>query len=145
MPDKLHIIIDTREQRPWSFPPYLAYCERGTLTTGDYALYGDGDNFAIERKSLDDFVQTVGREWDRFLREINRMRSWPAQIVIVEANLIDIVNQSYNGALPPSFICKRIAQLAMQGVCVLFCGDVECAAGMAYKLLKERARQKELR
>ncbi len=142
--DKLHIIIDTREQRPWSFLPHLADCERGTLQTGDYALHGDGDNFAIERKSLNDFVSTIGADWDRFQREINRMRGWPAQVVIVEANLIDIVDERYNGTMQPSFICKRIAQLAMQGVCVLFCGDVECAAGMAYKVLKERAKQKGL-
>ena len=54
---EFRIIIDTREQTPWSFPPEIPV-EIGTLKTGDYALAGD-DAFAIERKSKDDFLGTI--------------------------------------------------------------------------------------
>ena len=54
---ELRIIIDTREQIPWSFPPEIPV-EIGTLKTGDYALAGD-DAFAIERKSKDDFLSLI--------------------------------------------------------------------------------------
>ena len=73
----LHIVIDTREQTPWHFHPEVATATRGTIKTGDYALLND-DGFAIERKSLNDFVGTIGKGWDRFCREIKRMDGWRA-------------------------------------------------------------------
>ena len=60
------IIIDTREQRPWVFPAYAAV-RVGTLKQGDYALEGD-DRYAIERKSLEDFIGTIFSGWERFKR-----------------------------------------------------------------------------
>ena len=60
------IIIDTREQRPWVFPAYVAV-RVDTLKQGDYALEGD-DRYAIERKSLEDFIGTIFSGWERFKR-----------------------------------------------------------------------------
>lgn len=84
---KLKIIIDTREQSPWSFPDHLAECKRGTIKTGDYCLKNDS-KFAIERKSLDDFLGTISTGWNRFLREIGRMdaASFPAKVIIIEGD-----------------------------------------------------------
>ena len=81
--DPLRIIIDTREQRPWRFPPEAAFVRRGTLSAGDYALEED-TAFAIERKSLDDFIGTVSTGWERFQRELERMGGYAARCVIVE-------------------------------------------------------------
>jgi ERCC4-type nuclease len=88
----LKIIIDTREQSPWSFPPECAVTVRGTLSAGDYAIYGD-DSFAIERKSLDDFLGTISSGWERFQRELKRMESasFPARIIIVEGDFVSIM------------------------------------------------------
>lgn len=135
----LDIVVDTREQTPWVFPVELATVRRGTLNAGDYALDGDY-NFAIERKSLDDYVGTVSRDWDRFQRELDRMRAaqFPALVVIVEGGLLQIILGQYNGATLPKFIIKRTAQLIMQGCAVVFADNPETAAGMAYRILKER-------
>lgn len=148
----LRIVIDTREQRPWSFPPDLAEVRIGTLRTGDYALVGD-DAFAIERKSLDDFLGTVSTGWERFLREIGRMEGsdFAARVVIVEADFEaccfrqtpdgTLIPPSHNHPrLTPAFVARRIAELTMMGVSVLFGGCADYAAALAFALLKERSR-----
>ncbi len=149
MPERIHIIIDTREQRPWAFDPAQARVSMGTLRTADYALAGD-DGFAIERKSLDDFLGTISGGWDRFCREIERMRDWPAKVIIVEADFerccfrVDasgnlLAPEHSHPMLTPQFVAMRIADLTMRGVSVLFAGNASYAAGLAYRILLERA------
>lgn len=147
--EPIHIIIDTREQRPWAFDPQFARVSVGTVPTADYALAGD-DGFAIERKSLDDFLGTISTGWGRFLREIDRMAGWPAKVIIVESDFErccfctdengELIAPDHNHPkLTPQFITKRIAQLSMQGCSVLFAGDPELAAAMACAILRIRS------
>jgi len=141
------IIIDTREQRPWSFSPDVAKCRVETLKTGDYAIVGD-DGFAIERKSLDDFLATISSGWERFLREIDRMKEFAAKVIIVEGDFVQFVFRFEEGVLlapdhchpnlTPQFVMKRVAQLSLMGVSVLFAKNSELAAVMAFAILKER-------
>lgn len=42
------IIVDTREQQPWTFEEYVVANKK--LDTGDYSIEGLQDFFAIERK-----------------------------------------------------------------------------------------------
>jgi ERCC4-type nuclease len=136
--DPLRIIIDTREQRPWRFPPEAAVVRRGTLSAGDYALEGD-TAFAIERKSLDDFIGTTSSGWERFQRELERMGGYAVRCVIVEGALIDILMGRHNHPMvTPAFILKRIAQLTLDGVSVLLADGSRAAAGLAYAVLRER-------
>jgi len=148
---RLHIIIDTREQSPWAFDPAAVEAEIGTLKTADYALEGD-DAFGIERKSMDDFLGTISSGWERFEREIERMAGWVAKLIIVEGDYATCCfSQTLDGELePPShrhymltpqFVEKRIAQLSMRGVSVLFATDCHLAAGLATALFRERQYQ----
>jgi ERCC4-type nuclease len=140
----LHIVIDTSEQQPWHFPSHLAVVSRGNLNTGDYAL-ADDQGFAIERKSINDFAGTMSAGWERFQDEIERMkRDFPANVIMVEANITQVVNHEYNHpkVLPP-FLFKRIAYLLMNSISVVFADNPVTAAGLAYTILKERARQLE--
>ena len=154
MDKKRAIIIDTREQRPWAFPPY-AVTRVATLKQGDYALEGD-ERFAIERKSLDDFIGTVFSGWDRFRRELERMAraDFAAKVIIVEADfhqlcfsvaedgrLIAPEHRHYN--VTPQAVMSRIAELAFMGVTCLFCRDAGHAAMMAYFLLMKRLEELE--
>lgn len=141
------IAIDTREQRPWHFPPDVATVRRETLHTGDYALYSD-EGFAIERKSLDDFIGTLSSGWDRFIREIKRMESWPAKVIIVEGRFLEMVYwedcdiivapKHSHFKCSPAFVMKRIAELTMLGVSVILAENPELASAMAYRILLER-------
>lgn len=142
------ITIDTREQRPWSFPEFVE-TEIGTLQTGDYAIKGDA-GFAIERKSVDDFAGTISTGWPRFCREIRRMddAGFPAKVIIVEADFSEFCFRAMAGEilppvhehvqLLPQFIMKRVAELTMRGCSVLFCGSAALASNMALKIFIER-------
>jgi len=61
----MKILVDTREQTPWSFPK-TEQVERAGLTTGDYSLAGLEGLVAIERKSLEDFVSCCGKGRERW-------------------------------------------------------------------------------
>lgn len=146
--EPMPVIIDTREQRPWHFSPDVVSARVGTLKTGDYALVGDS-TFAIERKSLDDFLGTISSRWPVFCKEIGRMEGWTAKVIIVEGDYrlccfrIDADGNMRCPAhdhdnLTPQFVMKRIAQLTMRGVSVLFAHDAELAAGLATAVLRER-------
>lgn len=52
----MRILIDTREQQPFSFTRYEVATEPATLPVGDYSLPGFEDWAAIERKSLEDLI-----------------------------------------------------------------------------------------
>lgn len=145
------IIIDTREQTPWSFPPDIQ-TEIDTLRTGDYALKGDA-KFAIERKSADDFVGTISLGWHRFIKEIMRMEKagFVEKIVIVETDFETFCYRTMQGVIlppdhehtrcTPQFLMKRIAELTMRGVHVIFAGNAEYAAAIALRIFWERNEQ----
>lgn len=141
------IVIDTREQRPWSFPPHIE-TEIGTLRTGDYAIKGD-DRFAIERKSADDFVGTISLGWCRFVKELNRMDAqFDAKVIIIEADFETFCFRTGSGVIlppdhehtrcTPQFVMKRIAELTMRNVSVLFAGNAELASAIALRIFIER-------
>lgn len=82
------ILMDSREQRPFAFsgPRYEGVAvETGTLAVGDYSLAGLTDRVAVERKELSDLVQCLGRERERFERELQRGAALDAFAVVVEA------------------------------------------------------------
>lgn len=155
----LHIIIDSREQAPWAWDPSDATTEIGGLTAGDYALATDTETpkrkgalrpvrFAIERKSLEDFLGTISTGWDRFQRELTRMESFPARVVIVEGDFESVCfSEGAAGVIPPphnhpglrpAFVARRVAELSMMGVSVLMAGDSQMAAGLALHVFRRR-------
>ncbi len=83
---QLQILRDNREQTGWDFTDFDAQVSGETITTGDYTLVEfcdhepDNDTyfpqFAVERKSGEDFVSSVTRDRDRFLAEIKRASEW---------------------------------------------------------------------
>lgn len=96
------IIVDTREQRPYTFANIEAdkrdgggivpvAVRVGTLASGDYSLDGFEDRIAVERKSLADLYGTLGKGRERFERELARLDRMDAACVIVEACWHEII------------------------------------------------------
>ncbi len=84
MTDEFTILVDTREQTPWEFAyPTL----RGSLKTGDYSVQGLENVVSLERKSLGDLVQSVTWERERFIREVERLATFPVRAIVVEAHM----------------------------------------------------------
>ncbi len=84
-PESITAIIDTREQTPLDLSPLRS--ERGTLDTGD--LHGKGleSVIRIERKSLEDLVACVGRERERFDKEVQRLLAYPVRVLLGRVNM----------------------------------------------------------
>ena len=87
------IIIDTREQAPFTFANLPS--EPGTLDAGDYSVRGLEHLVAVERKSVDDLLACVGRERGRFKRELQRLRAYRFRLLIVEASAADLAQGVY--------------------------------------------------
>lgn len=83
----MRVIVDSREQAPFPFrgPRYEGVTvEVGTLSVGDYSLAGLADKVAVERKELSDLVACLGRERERFERELARGAALDAFCVVVD-------------------------------------------------------------
>ena len=88
----LTIVIDSREQRPYSFEGHNTTVQG--LPIGDYSLLNCPD-IAIERKSVDDLAGSLTRGRDRFKRELQKGAVIPYFALVVEASLNDLANGKY--------------------------------------------------
>jgi len=85
---KLTIIIDTREQKPYSFSSVKTEFDivRGTLKTGDYSLKGFEDKITVERKSMSDAFGSFGNGRKRLEKEMIRMGKFTFVAFVIEAD-----------------------------------------------------------
>lgn len=80
------VVIDTREQTPWTFPDKIKTIRRG-IHFGDYTLDGLDEIVAIERKSPMDMIGCVGQSRDRFEKHLYGLADRPFAHVIIECSL----------------------------------------------------------
>jgi hypothetical protein len=123
----MKIVIDSREQAPFTFE-HARYsgtvAEVGTLDTGDYSLGGLTDRVAVERKSLSDLVACLGRERERFERELQRAVALDAFAVAIEASWSELAGGRYRSQLNPHSACQSVlAFTARYRIPFLFCGS----------------------
>jgi len=134
---KYTIIKDTREQQGWTFSPYgdIEGMEVATVKTGDYTIKGYEDLVAIERKkSPTELALNLGKEIDRFEREMERMSRIPHAFVLCEFNYKDLIDYPKGITVPAAaakssrmngpFMLKKINELQIKyGVQFMFCGS----------------------
>lgn len=120
----MQIIVDTREQTPWTFEdqPEIS-THRAMLKAGDYSVRGLEERVAIERKSVDDWTGTVLRDRARFYRELELLRGYAFACVIVEASVRDIMAGRYKSEARPAAVLGFIAEVTVaQRVPVILAG-----------------------
>jgi len=83
IPSGLVLVIDTREQAPYT--PGGVPSLRRKLDYGDYSIKGFERQVSVERKSLDDFYLSIGRNRDRFKRMLERMQEAEFRGLVIEA------------------------------------------------------------
>jgi len=143
----LTIIVDTREQTPWSFSGYgdVRVITAG-LKSGDYSLAGHEHRIALERKSLPDLVGSLSTGRARFEREMERLAAMEFAAVLVEASAQDIVQHNYRSAMNPASVMQSIfAWTVRHRVPFLFCGSRAHAEYTAHGLLSKFLREHEAR
>ncbi|WP_081678681.1 ERCC4 domain-containing protein [Desulfocurvibacter africanus] len=96
------ILVDSREQAPFSFDRYECETASAGLATGDYSLAGLEDRVAVERKSLDDLIGCLmGAGRERFERELARAAALDRFAVVVEASFQDLAESRYRSRMKP--------------------------------------------
>jgi DNA excision repair protein ERCC-4 len=141
-------IIDTREQSPLDLEPLRTVA--GTLDTGDYSLRGLEHIVRIERKSLPDLVGCVGRERDRFEREVQRLLAFEVRVLVVEASWEQVESHcpampQWRGKVTSSQVVGSLLGWQAAGLSVHLCGDHQRAgqhvARLLYTVAKRRWRE----
>lgn len=134
----MRVVIDTREQAPFAFNGYEAEVLAGTLPTGDYSLAGLEDRVAVERKELGDLVACLGRERERFERELQRAAGLDAFMVVVESPWEALAKGNYRSALNPHAACQSVlAFQARYRIPFLFAGSRAAAEYATWGFLRQ--------
>lgn len=136
------VLVDRREQKPWSFSSALFGTQPATLATGDYSILGLEDRVAIERKSLGDLVGTVIRDWMRFRKELYRLAAFDFAAIIVEADVKDLWEGRFESEANPASVWGRCNDcMITHGVPVLWWGQRKYCEPAVGRLLLSLARK----
>lgn len=135
--ESIPVVVDTREQQPYGFDPVRFAVQRCALPAGDYSIAGLELEVAIERKSLNDFVGTVIKDWDRFQAELQKLQRYHFAAVIVEASPQDVMDHQYTSqAAPTSILGRAISIHADFGIPVLWLANRQLAKHWAEKAME---------
>lgn len=106
-PASVVALVDTREQTPLTMDPLRT--EKATLTTGDYSIRELEHHVAIERKSLSDLIGCVGRERERFDREVKRLLAYPVRCLVIESTWSAMEMGEWRGNIRPTQVLGALS------------------------------------
>ena len=90
---------------------------------------------------MDDLLACVGRERDRFKRELQRLRAYRFRCLVVEASYADLERGEWRSKIQPSHVLGSLAAwMAQYSLPIWLAGDHESAARFAEKYLFQSAR-----
>ena len=148
------IIKDTREQEGYTFESSSSRyhtCDGMVdqkLDTGDYSILGMEDKLCIERKaSVVELANNVGHDQTRFLKEIERMKSFPYKFLILEFSLSDLMDYPNGTNIPEDdwsklkvtnkFMLKMIMEFQLyHDIHVIFCDSKKNAKWAVLSIIK---------
>lgn len=114
------ILRDTREQNPWEF----TNAEVASLKTGDYTIRGLEDKICVERKGcVEELAGNLGREFERFKRELERMKAFTHRFIVCEFPFLDVATYPHScssrkareaAKISGRFLVKRLTELQVQ-------------------------------
>lgn len=138
-------LVDTREQTPLALPGLQT--EPATLPTGDYSVKGMESLIAIERKSLPDLLACVGRERERFDREVHRLLAYPVRALVVEADWLEIERGEWRSKITTKQAGASLVSWQVKGLPVVMAGTPKRAGQLVASMLRHAAgqRYRELR
>jgi len=143
------IIVDTREQTPWTFENYTVANKK--LDTGDYSVLGLEDIFTIERKkSVSEVANNISES--RFDKELERLKLYKHKFLLLEFNLYDVLDYPIGSNVPKKmweklkitnkYILKYLTEIAIDyDLQIIFCDDSNGAEEMALSIIKRMVEQ----
>jgi hypothetical protein len=128
----MKIIIDTREQLPWSFGEFDTVSRK--LDTGDYSIEGLEEVLCIERKkSTAEIAINLGKDCKRFNKELERMLQFKYAYIICEFTLTNLASFPHNCSIPKyqlskirinaKYLIKRMKEIEEMGINVIYCNN----------------------
>lgn len=144
-PEQITAIIDSREQTPLDLSPLLT--EVGTLDTGDYSIKGLEHVVRVERKSLPDLIACIGRERERFEREVSRLLAYPVRVLVIESTWQQVeqhepANPLWRGQITREHVIGSLLGWQASGLSVHMAGDHHRAGQHVARLLFTVARRR---
>lgn len=112
-PDDFILVVDTREQAPFftrKLPKGLVMV-RDTLPVGDYSIRGFETGISIERKSVRDLVNCLGRDHERFKNEMIRLAGYQFGAVVVEEPEGHVIRWHSFSEMHPESIRQALASI----------------------------------
>lgn len=142
-PHLLQIVVDSREQKPFAFHGRPVAVTVAALECGDYSVAGFERKVIVERKSLADLVGCLGRERERFERELVRLRGWETCAVVVEEPQAALRSGRYVGALNPLAAWQSVIAMATRyRVPFFWCNGRDDAEAVTWDILRHYARER---
>ncbi len=139
-PEGITAVVDTREQRPLNLDPLRTV--QGTLPTADYSLLGLEHHVVIERKSLPDLLSSIGRDRNRFDREVQRLLAYPVRCLVVESTWAEIEAGRWSSKVTASAALGSLLGWVARGLPIIMAGTHERAGRYASRLLYLTARRR---
>lgn len=139
-PDDVVAVIDTREQHPLDLSPLQTVTQ--TLDTGDYSVRGLEHVIAIERKGLGALLSCIGRERERFEREVQRLLAHPVRAMVVESTWSDLELGGWRGQVRPEAVIGSLLGWIAMGLPVVMAADHQRAGRYTARLLFLAARRR---
>ena len=131
------ILRDSREQLGYDFDRFEGVTvHRAALETGDYSLPGLESIVAVERKELNDLINCLCHDRDRFKRELHRLRPYQIKAIVVEGTLEDVARGRYKSQMKPQAALQSIfAFMVKYGVNFIFAGNRQGGEYATHSLL----------
>jgi DNA excision repair protein ERCC-4 len=157
LPTPFTVVIDTREQNPYTFgglradakhqrrPLAVRQVVRG-IPTGDYSLDGYEQRVAVERKTMADLFRTAAGGRRRFERELGRLCALNIAFVMVEGTWEDMLLRppEHSEMNPTAVACSVIAwQQRCPNVHWWTCNDRRQAEEFTFRILERFWRERE--
>lgn len=135
------IITDSREQLNLDFSRFKnVESVRAKLDAGDYSVIGYENKISFERKSIQDLVGTLVGGHQRFLRELERMKSYKEKYILVEHSPTILYSYCVKHGWENKFntiIQSLLAYACHYGIRVRFCKNREDMAAYIVRKSKE--------
>jgi DNA excision repair protein ERCC-4 len=107
----MEILIDSREQKPYSFSTPT---RTATLPTGDYSIAGAEHLIAVERKTANDLIGSLTRHRERFERELHRGMALQYFCLVVESSLMSLSNGHYMSLMKPKAAIQSLLTFSVR-------------------------------
>lgn len=123
---KATVIVDTREQKPFSFARFRGWLQgihRKALKVGDYSIAGLEDDCTVERKDLPDLIHSFTSDRAGFIKRLRLMSRYPHRLLMVTAPL-SVVKSRYGAfSIDPNRITQSLIAALVGAEVPFLCVD----------------------